>query len=70
MDSRMRQSLDNHIMGVNLTRTEKVWHKCPSCNFKREIGMLYELGGWFYYPAEQEDLVECPECHIDMEIIN
>jgi len=69
MDSRMRQSLDHYIV-FGHSYTDKVWHKCPQCNFKREIGMLYELGGWFYYPTTEEDKVECPDCHIEMEIID
>jgi len=68
MDAHMRQSLDHYIT-CGHSYTDKVWHKCPECGFKREIGMFYELGGWFYYPAEEEDKVECPDCHIDMEII-
>ncbi len=70
MDAHMRQSLDNYIMGVNLTRTELVWHKCPKCGFRREIGMMYDMGGWFYHAVEEEDKVECPECHIEMEVVD
>ena len=69
MDNRMRQSLDSYIMGEHLTHTDKVWHKCPQCDFKREIGMIYDMGGWFYHPVEQEDLIECPYCRVEMGII-
>ena len=69
MDSRMRHELDRYITGETLTRTGRVWHECPEGGFKREVGMIYDMGGWFYYPPEQEDLIECPECHTEMEII-
>ena len=69
MDRNMRESLDRHIMGLDIHHQELVPHRCPKCNKKREIGMMYELGGWFYYPIEQEDLATCEDCQVDMVTI-
>ena len=52
------KGLDDHIMGVNLTRGELVWHKCPHCQSVRAIPMVYDMGGWFY----DEDTF-CEYCH-------
>jgi len=64
MDNRMRQSLDNYIMGTHLTREDMVPHKCIICGEARLIRMLYDMGGWFY--IDDDDAF----CHnTEMEII-
>lgn len=70
MDAYMRHSLDNYITGVNQTHTELVQHRCPDCGLKREIGMVFDMGACFYFPASEKDKTCCPECGGNLEIID
>lgn len=59
MDRRMRQSLDDHIMGTNIHMTENVEHTCPVCQTKWHAYMDFDMGGWFY---QDDDKAYCPAC--------
>jgi len=59
MDRRMRQSLDEHIMGTHIRDEGNVNHSCSNCGHQWNARMFYELGGWFY---KDDDEALCPEC--------
>jgi len=65
MDARARRSLDDYIMGTNLTREDVVLHRCPQCLNERDVKMVYDMGGWFYEEAEPF----CDHCELEMEIV-
>lgn len=68
MDRQTRQSLDDHIMGVHQYHEDAVPHRCPQCKGERTLRMVFDMGGWFYHPTD-EDRVWCNKCQCEMEII-